>query len=113
MSNTKKKDSTFIYTALEAVYKNEPSAYANRSITGRRHKRARNDLGPDATVEIIDVKKKATPEKIHAIQNVFKSRIDKLNLSEAEYVLRYNNERFNKLLNAGFQNLTKKYSIVL
>lgn len=91
------KDYTFIRLALEAVYKNNPEAYRTRSVTGRS----------------LAMKKPATPEKLEAIKNQFQRRIAQLNLSEQSYGRRCNITRINRMLNAGFQNLSKKFGETL
>lgn len=87
------KDSTFIFMALEAAYKDNPEAYGTRSVTGR----SKNQ------------KKLATPEKIKSVKDEFQRRIAKLNLSDSAYDARYNSVRINRLLNSAFQNLSRKY----
>lgn len=95
VAKTEAKDCTFIRMALEAVYKDQPDAYRARSITGRSHT---NDKRP------------ASPEKILAVTTEFESRIAKLNLEASEYEKRCNSLRIRKLINDGFQNLSRKYS---
>lgn len=100
----KRNDSTYIRRCLEIIYKNIEAALGYRTVS-RRSKKTGNQQVPDSKSKILTP---MTPDKKDLITNLFRIRIQGLNISAALKQERLSETTFNRNLTNALSNAKRR-----
>lgn len=104
MSYNSESDRKFTRTALEFLYRSDPSI-RHKSLFGCNAKRKISKTG---TVKETSAKMPLSPEKVQILRDLHSERITAARLNESELTLRMNTTYVNQLIATGLSNMQRK-----